>query len=159
MKRAITPGTFDPITKGHVEIITRAAGLVDELIVGVAASLNKKPLFSIEERVDLATEATAHLCNVRVEAFDDLLVEFARKTDSQIIIKGLRAMTDFEYEFQLNALNDQLNAKFETMFIMSDPKYMYLSSSIVREIASLGGDLSIFVTPYTALALQNKFTK
>lgn len=157
MKRALTPGTFDPITTGHLDVITRASQLVDEVIVGVAASPNKSPLFSLEERVELARESTKHLSNVRVEPFDELLVDFAKRLEISIIVKGLRAITDFEYEFQMTALNYQLDRQIETIFIMSPPQYMYLSSSIVREIASLGGDVNGFVTPCVKEALINKF--
>ncbi len=159
MRRALTPGTFDPITSGHLDVITRAAQLMDEVIVAVAASDKKRPLFSLEERAELAREATAHLPNVRVETFDELLVDFARKVDAQVVIKGLRAVTDFEYEFQMTALNYQLDRDLETVFIMSPPQYMYLSSSIVREIASMNGDLGDFVTPNVRLALEKRFAK
>ncbi|WP_165173398.1 MULTISPECIES: pantetheine-phosphate adenylyltransferase [unclassified Adlercreutzia] len=160
MKRALTPGTFDPITSGHLDVITRAAQLFDEVVVAVAASQKKGPrgpLFSLEERVELAREATSHLPNVRVEAFDELLVDFARRMGAEVVIKGLRAVTDFEYEFQMTALNYQLDRELETMFIMSPPQYMYLSSSIVREIASLHGDLDQFVPPCVKEALERKF--
>ncbi|HIY84474.1 pantetheine-phosphate adenylyltransferase [Rubneribacter sp.] len=157
MKRALTPGTFDPITSGHLDVITRAAQMVDEVIVAVAASPKKRPLFALEERARLVREATAHLPNVRVEPFDDLLVDFAAKMDATVIIKGLRAITDFEYEFQMTAINYQLNQALETLFIMSPPQYMYLSSSIVRELASLGGDVSQFVPPCVARALAERF--
>lgn len=157
MKRAITPGTFDPITEGHKDIITRASQIVDEVIVAVAVSAQKKPLFSLEERVSLAEEALKNVPNVRVVPFDELLVDFAEKMDASIVIKGLRAITDFEYEFQMTALNYELNKELETLFIMSPPKYMYLSSSIVREIASLKGDVSKFVPPCVYKALESKF--
>ncbi|WP_165053558.1 MULTISPECIES: pantetheine-phosphate adenylyltransferase [unclassified Adlercreutzia] len=160
MKRALTPGTFDPITSGHLDVITRAAQLFDEVVVAVAASQKKGPhgpLFSLEERVELARAATSHLPNVRVEAFDELLVDFARRMGAEVVIKGLRAVTDFEYEFQMTALNYQLDRELETMFIMSPPQYMYLSSSIVREIASLHGDLDEFVPPCVKKALERKF--
>ena len=157
MKRALTPGTFDPITSGHLDIITRAAQLFDEVIVCVAASAGKHPLFSLEERAQLAREVTAHLPNVRVEPFRGMLVDFARQMDAQVVIKGLRAITDFEYEFQMSALNEQLDHGIETMFIMSPPQYMYLSSSVVREIASLHGDVSKFVPPIVADVLHKKF--
>ena len=146
VKRALTPGTFDPITSGHLDVITRAAQLFDEVIVSVAVSAKKNPLFSLDERVALVREATSHLANVRVEPFDELLVDFARRMEATAVVKGLRAITDFEYEFQMTALNYQLDQELETLFIMSTPQHMYLSSSIVREIASLGGDVSQFVT-------------
>lgn len=157
MRRALTPGTFDPITSGHLDVITRASQLVDEIIVAVAASDKKKPLFTLEERTALARQATAHLPNVRVEPFDGLLVDFARKMDASVVVKGLRAITDFEYEFQQTALNYQLDNEMETVFIMSPPQYMYLSSSIVREIASLHGDYAQFVPPCVVPALEAKF--
>ena len=147
MKRALTPGTFDPITSGHLDVITRAAQLVDEVVVAVAASPKKKPLFSLEERAELVRRATSHLPNVRVEPFDELLVDLAAKLDA----------TDFEYEFQMTALNYQLNQELETLFIMSPPQYMYLSSSIVREIASLHGDVAQFVPACVNEALLKKF--
>ena len=157
MKRAVTPGTFDPITYGHLDIITRAAQLVDEIVVAVAASPSKMPLFSLEERADLARQATSHLKNVRVEPFDGLLVDFARKQDAQVLVKGLRAITDFEYEFQMAALNYQLANELETVFIMSPPQYMYLSSSIVRELARLQSSVDKFVPPCVADALAHAF--
>lgn len=158
MKRAITPGTFDPITSGHIDIITRASQLFDEVIVAVAASNKKGPLFSLEERVSLAKEAVSHLSNVKVIPFEGLLVEFAHEQEASVLVKGLRAITDFEYEFQMTAMNYQLAANLETLFIMSPPQYMYLSSSVVREIASLGGDVSQFVPPCVNVALMEKFT-
>lgn len=159
MRRALTPGTFDPITLGHLDVITRAAQLMDEVIVAVAASDRKRPLFSLEERAALAREATAHLSNVRVETFDELLVDFARKVEAPVVIKGLRAVTDFEYEFQMTALNYQLDRDLETVFIMSPPQYMYLSSSIVREIASMHGDLTDFVPDNVRIALEKRFAE
>ena len=157
MKRAITPGTFDPITYGHLDVITRAAQLMDEVIVAVAASPGKKPLFSLDERAELARVATAHLPNVRVVPFDGLLVDFAREQEAQVLVKGLRAITDFEYEFQMAALNYQLANELETVFIMSPPQYMYLSSSIVRELASLRSPVDQFVPEHVASALSRKF--
>ena len=159
MRRALTPGTFDPITLGHLDVITRAAQLMDEVIVAVAASDRKRPLFSLEERAALAREATAHLSNVRVETFDELLVDFARKAEAPVVIKGLRAVTDFEYEFQMTALNYQLDRDLETVFIMSPPQYMYLSSSIVREIASMHGDLTDLVPDNVRIALEKRFAE
>ena len=157
MKMALTPGTFDPITYGHLDVITRAAQLMDEIVVAVAASPGKGPLFSLEERTELARMATAHLPNVRVEPFDGLLVDFARSIGAQVIVKGLRAVTDFEYEFQMAALNYQLSNDLETVFIMSPPQYMYLSSSIVREVSRLGGDVSNFVPTCVQEALAKRY--
>ncbi len=157
MKRAVTPGTFDPITYGHLDVITRASQLMDEVIVAVAASSGKSPLFTLEERAELARQATRHLPNVRVEPFEGLLVDFARQQEAQVLVKGLRAITDFEYEFQMAALNYQLATELETIFIMSPPQYMYLSSSIVRELASLGSSVDPFVPPHVARALESKF--
>ena len=159
MKRALTPGTFDPITSGHLDVITRAAQLVDEVVVAVAASPKKRPLFTLEERTDLVRQATAHLPNVRVEPFDELLVTFAEKLGATVVVKGLRAITDFEYEFQMTAINYQLNSALETLFIMSPPQYVYLSSSVVREIASLHGDVEQFVPPCVRDALARKFAE
>lgn len=157
MKRALTPGTFDPITSGHLDIITRAAQLVDEIIVAVAASPTKQPLFTLEERVKLVQQATSCLPNVRVEPFSGLLVDFAQEMDASVVVKGLRAITDFEYEFQMTAINYQLDQQLETLFIMSPPQYMYLSSSIVREIASLHGDVTQFVPECVLDAFEAKF--
>ena len=159
MKRAVTPGTFDPITYGHLDVITRAAQLMDEIIVAVAESPKKNPLFTLEERTELVRQATAHLENVSVVPFSGLLVDFARDIDAQVVIKGLRAITDFEYEFQMSALNYQLSNQLETVFIMSPPQFMYLSSSIVREVSSLGGDVSAFVPPIVVDALKAKYGK
>ena len=145
VKCALTPGTFDPITVGHLDVITRASQLVDEVIVAVAESVKKKPLFTLEERVALA------------EPFDGLLVDFAHEVGATAVVKGLRAITDFEYEFQMTAINYQLDRNLETLFIMSTPQHMYLSSSVVREIASMGGDIKEFVPPCVERALREKF--
>ena len=160
MSRAVVPGTFDPITRGHIDIITRAAQLFDEVIVGVAESAGKGPkgpLFYHDERVALARESLADLGNVSVMPFSDLLVRFARSVGADTVVKGLRAITDFEYEFQMAALNYQIDQEIETVFIMSAPGNMYLSSSVVREIARFGGDTSPFVTPCVDRALKGKF--
>lgn len=160
MKRALVPGTFDPITEGHLDIVRRAAQIFDEVIIAVAASPTKNGhgrLFTQEERVAMAEVSVADLANVRVEPFDDLLVNFARKMDANVLVKGLRAITDFEYEFQMAALNYDLDRTIETVFIMSPPQYMYLSSSIVRELASLHNPVDRFVPEHVAEALARKF--
>ena len=157
MKRALTPGTFDPITSGHLDVIARASQLVDEVVVAVADSQKKGPLFTLEERVELVRQATAHLLNERVEPFKGLLVDFAKELDATVVVKGLRAITDFEYEFQMTAMNYQLSPQLETLFIMSPPQYMYLSSSIVREISKMGGDIQQFVPPCVYEALKKKY--
>ncbi|MGB4593164.1 MAG: pantetheine-phosphate adenylyltransferase [Coriobacteriia bacterium] len=143
MKRAMCPGTFDPITSGHLDIIERASGLFEEVVVAVALSPDKGggPLFTAEERCQLIREATRHLPNVTVRPFDTLLVDFAQKMAAHVIIKGLRAVTDFEHEFQMAQLNYRLDEDIETMFIMSIPEFAYLSSSAVKEIARHGGDV------------------
>ncbi len=160
MKRALVPGTFDPITNGHLDVITRASQIFDEVVVGVAASIDKGPrgpLFSRNERMGLARDATSHLKNVSVASFDDLLVHFAEQVEANVVVKGLRAITDFEYEFQMTAANYRLNKDIETIFIMSPPEYMYLSSSIVREIASYGGNVADLVPSGVEKALKKHF--
>lgn len=161
VKRALVPGTFDPITVGHIDVIERSAQLFDEIVVGVAESKNKRgagTLFTLEERVALASEALAAYPNVSVTSFSCLLVDFARSIDAQVIVKGLRALTDFEMEFQMAALNYHLNKDMETMFIMSSPENMYLSSSVVKEIAGLGGDVGTLVPENVRGALAKKFS-
>ena len=159
MKRALVPGTFDPITAGHLDVITRAAQVFDEVIVSVAASKKKSPLFTLEERESLVREATSGLPNVTVASFDGLLVDCAHHFDAHAVVKGLRVTTDFEYEFQMTAMNYELSPDLETFFIMSPPKLMYLSSSVVREISSMGGDVSQFVPACVDEALKKKFAK
>ena len=145
MKRALTPGTFDPITSGHLDVIARASQLVDEVVVAVADSQKKGPLFTLEERVELVRQATAHLSNVRVEPFKGLLVDFAKELDATVVVKGLRAITDFEYEFQMALINRKINPELDTMFLTASSEYMFLSSSLVKELASYGADLSDFL--------------
>jgi pantetheine-phosphate adenylyltransferase len=158
VRRAIVPGTFDPVTSGHLDIIERASGLFDDLIVGVAASPDKGggPLFGIEERVALIETVTSELGNVSVKPFDTLLVDFAEEVGASVIVKGLRAVTDFEREFQMAALNWRLDRDIETMFIMAVPEYMYLSSSAVREIAGHGGTVRGLVPEPVVEALDRK---
>jgi len=158
VRRAIVPGTFDPVTSGHLDVIERAATLFDELIVGVAFSKAKNggPLFPVGERVAFIEQATAHLPNVSVQAFDTLLIDFAHEVGASVAVKGLRAMTDFEREFQMAALNWRLDSKIETMFIMAIPEYMYLSSSAVKEIARHGGAVRGLVPDVVCEALERK---
>ena len=144
-KNAIYPGTFDPITKGHADLVERASRLFDRVIVAVAANPGKQSLFSLEERQDLAHMALADYDNVEVCAFDGLLVEFAREKQAQVILRGLRAVSDFDYEFQLAGMNRKLAPDVETLFLTPAEQYSNISSSLVREIAALGGDVSPFV--------------
>jgi len=158
VNRALCPGTFDPMTNGHLDIIERAAAVFDELVVAVALSPDKGggPLFSVDERVEMAREATAHLSNVTVRPFDSLLVDLARQLDARIIVKGLRALTDFEREFQMAQLNYRLDDQIETMFIVSIPDYMYLSSSAVKEIAGYGGSVEGLVPDHVNARLVDR---
>lgn len=157
MKRAVVPGTFDPITAGHVDVILRAAQIFDDVIVAVAKSVKKSPMFDLDTRVDLAKRALADTPNVSVISFDGLLVDLVRNLDAHVVVKGLRAVTDFEYEFQMTALNYELSQDLETFFIMSPPKFMYLSSSIIREMASMGGEVKGFVPACVEEALHEYF--
>jgi pantetheine-phosphate adenylyltransferase len=158
---ALIPGTYDPVTLGHLDVIERSSQIFERIIVGVAASQTKGsgPLFSLDERVRFIDDAVGHLSNVSVRPFDKLLVEFAAQIGAQAIVKGLRAVTDFESEFQQASINYQLNPSLETVFIMASPSNMYLSSSMIKEIASLGGDVSAWVTPQVQDALAARFTK
>ena len=161
MKRALCPGTFDPVTCGHVDIIERAAAIFDELVVAVAPSPDKGggPLFSVDERCDMIRAAVSHLDNVSVRPLDSLLVDLARELDAKVIIKGLRAVTDFEREFQMAQLNYRLDDDIETMFIMSIPDYMFLSSSAVKEIAAFGGSVAGLVPDNVSDKLQARLRK
>jgi len=158
MKRGICPGTFDPVTSGHIDIIERSAAILDELVVGVARNPDKGggPLFTVEERVGLIERSTEHLSNVIVRPFDTLLVDFAHEVGASIVIKGLRAVTDFEREFQMAQLNYRLDRKIETMFVMAIPEYMYLSSSAVKEIAGHGGSVQGLVPEVVRQALDRR---
>lgn len=157
MKRALVAGTYDPITLGHMDVIERAAGIFDEVIVMVGYNVKKNTLFTVEERVALVEESVKDLPNVKVASHNGLLVDFAKEQGCTAIVKGLRAITDFEYEFQMTAMNYNLEPSVETVFIMSPPEYMYLSSSIVRELASFHADYERFVTPCVKAALEAKF--
>ena len=145
MKRAIYPGSFDPVTNGHVDIILRSSKIVDRLIVGVLNNSAKKSLFSVEERVSMLKELTKDLPNVEVTSFDGLLVDYMREIDASIIVRGLRAVTDFEYELHIAQTNHIENTDIETIFLTTNLQYSYLSSTIVKEFASYGGDISKFV--------------
>lgn len=145
MKRAIYPGSFDPVTNGHVDIILRSSKIVDKLIVGVLNNSAKKSLFSVEDRVSMLKELTKDLPNVEVTSFDGLLVDYMREIDASIIVRGLRAVTDFEYELQIAQTNHIENTDIETIFLTTNLQYSYLSSTIVKEFASYGGDISKFV--------------
>ena len=145
MKIASCPGSFDPITKGHLNIIERSAKLFDAVIVLVLVNPNKKPTFSAAERVDFIRKACEHIPNVKVDSYHGLLADYAYRVGACTIIKGLRAVTDFEYEFQQALVNKQLNPELETMFVITDSSYMYLSSSMVRQVAGFGGDVSEFL--------------
>ena len=158
MLRAIYPGSFDPVTYGHMDIIIRSCKIVDELIVGVLCNKAKMPLFSVEERVNMLEEVTKDLKNVRIVPFDGLLVDFAAKMKADLIIRGLRAITDFEYELQMSQTNHKLATNVETMFLTTSIEYSYLSSTTVREIAAFGGDLSQFVPEAVAVELVKKMS-
>ena len=159
MNRVLYPGTFDPITKGHGDLIERASRLFDHIIIAVAASPKKNPLFPLEQRVALAREVTAHLQNVEVVGFSTLLAHFVKEQKANVFLRGLRAVSDFEYEFQLANMNRQLVPEVESMFLTPSEKYSYISSTLVREIAALGGDVSKFVRPAVEEALKNRFAQ
>ena len=157
MNRAIYPGSFDPITFGHLDIIKRASKLCDELIIGVLNNKQKNPLFSIDERVNMIKELTENLGNVKVECFEGLLVDFAKKKDAQVIIRGLRAVTDFENEIQLAQSNKVQYPELETLFMTTSLQYSYLSSTVAKEFASYGGDISLFVPKEIIPLIEAKF--
>lgn len=160
-KVGIYPGTFDPITNGHIHIIKRAAKLVDHLVVGVADNAPKQPLFPLKERVELVQQELSALSlpniDIEVQAFDTLLVDFAQSIDAQIVFRGLRAVSDFEYEFQMTGMNAQLAPNIETLFLMANDKHQFVSSAFVKEIKRLGGDVSPFVSARIVEALKAKF--
>jgi pantetheine-phosphate adenylyltransferase len=157
MRRAIYPGSFDPVTNGHLDVIERARKLFDEVVVAVAHNDEKQPLFSLEERLELLRETAGRIDHVRIAEFKGLLVDFAKAEKAGAVIRGLRAVSDFEFEFQMALMNRKLEAGVETIFLMPKEEYTYLSSRIVKEIARLGGDVSSFVPARVAKALSRKF--
>jgi pantetheine-phosphate adenylyltransferase len=159
MIRAVYPGTFDPITLGHQDLVRRAAALFDKVVVGIAVSEAKRPFFQLEERIRLAREVVKPYRNVTVEGFRGLLMDFVRSQEAQVIVRGLRAVSDFEYEFQMAGMNRNLYPDVETVFLTPAEQYQFISASIVREIATLGGDVSKFVQPLVARALARRVGK
>jgi len=158
------PGTFDPVTLGHLDIITRAVKLVDHLVIGIANNPSKTQAFSIKERIAMMRRETAVLAGnshatIEVETFDTLLIQHARKIGASVIIRGLRAVSDFEYEFQMVGMNQRLDSEIETVFLMADPKHQAIASRLVKEIASFGGNVSAFTTPAVASALKKRYAK
>jgi pantetheine-phosphate adenylyltransferase len=158
------PGTFDPVTLGHLDIVKRAVKLVDRLVIGIANNPSKTQIFSIEERIDMVRRETAPLGGdgravISVETFDCLLIQFAQKLGARVIIRGLRAVSDFEYEFQMVGMNQRLDPEIETLFLMADARYQAIASRLVKEIAAFGGDVGAFTTPAVAEALKQRFAK
>ena len=154
MKKAVYPGTFDPITRGHEDLVRRAARLFDRMIVAVADSRSKKPFFSLENRIEMAREVLTGVPNIEVVGFSGLLMDFMREHQAKVIIRGLRAVSDFEYEFQMAGMNRNLYPDVETVFLTPGEQYMFISATMVREIATLGGDVSHFVNPLVAARIQ-----
>jgi pantetheine-phosphate adenylyltransferase len=159
---ALYPGTFDPVTLGHLDIIQRAVKLFDHLVIGIADNPSKTQAFTIEERIEMVRHETTPFsggarATISVEAFDSLLTHFARKVEASVIVRGLRAVSDFEYEFQMVAMNQRLEPNIETVFLMADPRHQAIASRLVKEIASFGGDVSGFTTPSVAEALKKRF--
>jgi len=157
--KAVYPGSFDPITNGHIDIIERGLAIFDEVIVAIARNSGKKPLFSIKERVKILNEVTNGFKGIKIDIFDGLLVDYVKKVGAKAVIRGLRAVSDFEYEFQMAITNRKLGNDVETIFLMSSEKYSYLSSSIVKEVASYGGNVSGMVPEKIVKALDKKFIK
>lgn len=158
---ALYPGTFDPMTLGHIDIMKRASKLCDKLIIAVAINRDKNPLFGLDERVEmveLAVDPFRTYIDVEVKPFEGLLIHYVESVGASMIVRGLRAVSDFEYEFQMAGMNDRLNPDIETVFLMADPQYQTIASRLVKEIARLGGDISQFVTPEVELRLKDKFT-
>lgn len=156
---AVYPGTFDPITNGHVDLVHRAARLFDQVVIGIAASDRKNPLFSLDERIILAQEVLSEWDNVRVEGFNSLLIDFVHAQKANAIVRGLRAVSDFEYEFQLASMNRHLAPDVESVFLTPAEQHAFISSSLVKEVSALGGDISGFVPERVALALKDKHMK
>lgn len=156
--KAIYPGTFDPVTLGHLDIVTRAAQMFDQVVLAVAASPSKKPMFSLDERVELARNMVAHLPNVEVVGFSDLMANFARAQQANVLVRGLRAVSDFEYEMQLAHMNRHLLPTLESVFLMPTEGFSFVSSSLVKEVARHGGDVSAFLPPHVLQALLAKLT-
>ena len=159
MVKAVYPGTFDPLTHGHEDLFRRASGLYEEVVVAVADSSSKRPLFTLDERLAIAREALAPYPNVKVEAFRGLLIDFVRQHKAQVILRGLRTVSDFEYEFQLAGMNRKMLPDVETVFMTPSENFQFVSATLVREIASLGGDLSAFVSPSVKRWLDQKLGK
>ena len=159
MRRAIYPGSFDPVTLGHFDIIMRTSQTMDRVVIGVLNNQAKKPLFTVEERVEMLKSVTQPFSNVEIQCFDGLTIDFARKNHAQVIIRGLRAVTDFEYELQLAQTNRVIAPEIDTMFLATSLKYSYLSSSIVKEIASLGGEIGEFLHPQVAEKMLDKYAR
>lgn len=158
MKTIVYPGTFDPITNGHIDLIERACKLFDKVVLAIAISEKKKPLFSLEEREELASAALAHLPNIEIRGFDCLLIKFVQQCGSTSVLRGLRAVADFEYEFQMANMNRALMPEFESVFLTPSEQHSYISSTLVREIAALKGDITPFVHSAVAEALVKKFS-
>lgn len=156
--RAMYPGTFDPMTNGHSDLIRRASNMFDHVVVAIASNPKKKPLFTLEQRVDMAKEILTPYENVSIVGYDNLTIFFAKEHNLNVIMRGLRAVSDFEFEFQLASMNRELDESIETVFLTPDEKFSYISSSMVREISALGGDVGKFVDPLVVAALKDRYT-
>lgn len=159
MRTIIFPGTFDPITNGHIDLIERAARMFDKVVLAIASSAKKQPLFNLEQRIALCEQSLAHLDNIEAHGFTGLLVDFAKKNHSNTVLRGVRTFADFEYELQLANMNKAMQPQFETVFLATEPTLSHISSSLVREIASMEGDVQNFVPPPVFAALQQRFVK
>jgi pantetheine-phosphate adenylyltransferase len=158
MKRAIYPGSFDPVTNGHIDIIERAAHLFDEVIVAVSTNIGKSPMFTINERMEMLSSACSHLSNVKVDGFNGLLVRYAESNNAVAIVKGLRALSDFEFEFEMALMNRRLENRIETVFMMTNAEYSYLSSSIIKEVVKFGGTVTGLIPPIVEEYLAKKLS-